>query len=56
MAILNPEAAIKHAKELTTTAIEHNLITATDNPVATANAVYEFYKTLFEKLSGKTVE
>lgn len=56
MAILNTEAAIKHAKELTTTSIEHNLITASDDPVKTANDVYTFYKTLFEKLSGKTTE
>lgn len=56
MAILNNEAAIKYAKDLTTTSIEHNLITATDDAVTTANNVYEFYKTLYEKLSGRTVE
>lgn len=56
MAILNTEAAVKYAKELTTTSIEHDLITASDDPVKTANDVYTFYKTLFEKLSGKTAE
>lgn len=56
MAILNPEAAIESAKQLTTTSIEHDLITASEDPVKTANDVYTFYKTLFEKLSGKTAE
>lgn len=56
MAILNNEAAIKYAKDLTETSIEHNLITATNDPVQTANNVYAFYKTLCENLSGKTVD
>ena len=56
MAILNTETAIKHAKELTTTAMERDLITASDDPVKTAYDVYTFYNTLFEKLSGKTAE
>lgn len=56
MAILNSEAAIRHAKELTITSIEHDLITASEDPVKTANDVYTFYKTLFDKLSGETAE
>ncbi len=56
MAMLNNEAALKYAKELTVTSIEHNLIAANENAAVTANNVYEFYKTLYEKLSGKTVE
>ena len=56
MAMLNSENALKYAKELTETSIEHNLITTTDDPTKTANDVFTFYKTLYEKLSGKTVE
>lgn len=56
MAILNNEAALHHAKELTISAIENNLILATDDAKDTAENVYEFYKTLYEKFSGKLVE
>lgn len=56
MAILNNESAIEYAKELTTVSIEHNLIASSTDPVKTANAVYAFYKTLYENLSGKTVD
>lgn len=56
MAMLSNDAALKYAKELTTTSIEHNLITATNDAATTANNVYEFYKTLYEKLSGRTAE
>ena len=56
MAILNNEAAIKYAKELTTTAMENNLISASNDPTETAKDVYEFYQTLYESFSGKTVD
>lgn len=56
MAIVNHEAAIKLAKDLTTTAIEHNLIVATNNASQTADNVYEFYKTLYTHLSGRKIE
>lgn len=54
MAILNNEASLRFAKELTTTAIEHNMIPATNNASETASNVYEFFKTLYEKFSDKT--
>lgn len=56
MAVLNSDTAIKYAKDLTETSIEHELIVATNDPVQTAKNVYAFYKTLYENLSGKTVE
>lgn len=56
MAILNSEAAIKYAKDLTTTAIEQHMIVASNNASETAENIYECYKTLYEKLSGKKVD
>ncbi len=56
MAILNNEAAIKFAKELTENSIEHGLIAAGNDPTKTANDIFTLYKTLYEKLSGKTAE
>lgn len=55
MAILSPEAAIKYAKELTITALEHDMISASDNACETAENIYKCYKTLYEKLSGKNI-
>ena len=54
MAMLNDESALKIAKELTTNAIENNMIAATNDATKTAENVYEFYKTLYEKFTGKT--
>lgn len=56
MAMLNNESALKFAKELTTTAIENKMIAADRDAKSTAENVFEFYKTLYEKLSGKTAE
>ncbi len=53
MAMLNNEAALKFAKEFTITAMEHNLIKVGNSASETANNVYEFYKTMYEKLSAK---
>ncbi len=52
MALLNNEAALHRAKELTTTAMEHNMIPTGNTPSKTAENVYEFFKTLYENLSG----
>lgn len=54
MAIVNNETAIIFAKELTTTAMEQKMISISSNPTETAEFVFEFYKTLYEKFSGKT--
>lgn len=56
MAILNNEATIIYAKDLTAIAIEHHMITASDNATETAENIYECYKTLYEKFSGKKVD
>ncbi len=56
MAIFNNESAIRYTKELTTTAIEHNVIPTDKDSTKTAENVYEFYKTLYEKFSGDTVK
>ena len=53
---LNKEAALKIAKELTTVALENKMIIADNDASATAENVYEFFKTLFEKLSGDTAD
>lgn len=53
MAMLNNEAALKVAKELTLSAMENKMITGSRDATETANNIYELYKTLYEKLSGK---
>lgn len=55
MTTLNKEAALKIAKELTTVALENKMIVADSIASATAENVYEFFKTLYEKLSCDTV-
>jgi len=52
---INPEVYLKIAKELTTVALENKMIIADNDASVTAENVYEFYKTLFEKLSGETI-
>lgn len=56
MAMLSNKAALKFAKELTTTSIENNMIEADRDAKVSAENVFEFYKTLYEKFSGKTTE
>lgn len=56
MAMLNNEAALKIAKEFTITAMEHDLIAGNADASTAADNVFVFYKTLYEKLSGKKSE
>lgn len=56
MAMLNNEAALKFAKELTTTAIENKMIASSTDAKESAENVFEFYKTLYEKFSEKNTE
>ena len=53
---LNKEAALKIAKELTTVALENKMIIADNDASATAENVYNFFETLFEKFSGDTAD
>lgn len=52
MAMLNNEAALKIAKELTLSAMENKMIAGSNNAEEAANNIYQLYKTLYEKLSG----
>lgn len=54
MALLNNEAALKIAKELTITAMEHSMIKANVDPSITAENVFNFYKSLVEKFRETT--
>lgn len=56
MAILHNESAIRYAQELTKLAIEHDAISIDKDSSKTAESVYEFFETLYEKLSGNTVK
>ncbi len=56
MAILNNEAALKYAKELTIVAMQNSMIATNNNPSKAAENIYECFKTLYEKFSSKTVE
>lgn len=56
MATLNNKSAILYTKDLTAIAIEHHMITASDNATETVENIYECYNTLYEKFSGKKVD
>ncbi len=55
MAFVNNEAALKFSKEFTTIALENNMIPLGNTASETAENVFEFYKTLYEKFSEKSV-
>ena len=52
MAMLNNEAVLKSAKELTLSAMENKMIAGSNDAEEAANNIYQLYKTLYEKLSG----
>lgn len=54
MAILNNEAAIKYAKELTETAMNNNMIESSSDADITAQFVFEFFETLYNSFTAKS--
>lgn len=56
MAILNNEAAAEYAKELTITAMEHNMIAASTDPAKTGENIFKCFKTLYEKFADAKAE
>lgn len=51
--MLNSEASLKYAKEVTITAIENSIIQVGSSPAETAKNVAEFYRTLVLELRKK---
>jgi hypothetical protein len=51
MALLNNEAALKIAKDLTVIAMENSLIKSGDSPDKAAQNVYDFYYKLYSEFT-----
>ena len=53
MALMNSEAALKVAKEFTTTALEHSFIKSDPDPKQAAANLATFYRSLVEELRNE---